>query len=615
MATRAFAAGIVCLLGGWVQAADCPLRAGDAEFALRQVRPRRDVAQRLSKLETAFSRVAVRPSAAPSIPRRNFIDVEIFNVLAARNVTPATLATDQEFVRRIYLDLTGRIPSPDDVRTFLANGSPGRRDELIDRLIYSPEFEDRWTMWLGDLLQNASAASNVNRRPGGRDAFYNWIKASVVANKSYKDLAFEAVAATGNSFDVRAGAANFAVGATTPMGPVQDTYDTMLVRTATAFLGLAYYDCLLCHGGRGHLDQISLWGGRTTRGEAQQMAAFFSRMRIRRDPAAQGEPLYNSYNVANAPTGAYDLNTNYGNRPNRTAFGSVRNLTPQYRLGATPAAGSDWREAFAAEMTADPMFARNIVNRLWKHFFGLALADPVDTLDPARLDPSNPPPEPWTLQATHPELLEQLAREFTRGGFNLREIIRTIAASSAYQLSSRYAGEWQYGYVPLFARHYPRRLEAEEVADAIAKATGVMGNYNVGWANPVTWAMQLPETGQPRGAVGNFLDSFFRGNRDTRPRSQSGSILQQLNLMNDTFVLNRTRVSASPTLQAVSRLAGDGAAVDEMFLLFLSRYPDDYERGRAVEHLRKAANPAARNATIEDLAWACVNKVDFLFSY
>ncbi|HWQ54033.1 MAG TPA: DUF1553 domain-containing protein [Bryobacteraceae bacterium] len=582
---------------------------------MRQARPRLQIAQRLSTLEAAFARRAVMPAAAPAIPRRNVIDVEIFNTLAAHNVTPAALSTDQEFVRRIYLDLTGRIPSPDDVRNFLANGSPGRRDDLIDRLIYSPEFEDRWIMWLGDLLQNASAATNVNRRVGGRDAFYNWIKGSVVANKSLKEIAHEAIAATGNSFDVRTGAANFAVSATTPMGPVQDMYDTMLVRTATAFMGLAYYDCLLCHGGRGHLDQISLWGSRTTRGEAQQMAAFFSRMRIRRDAAAQGEPLYNSYNVTNAPSGTYDLNTNYGNRPNRTPLGNVSNLTPQYRLGGTPAAGANWREAFAAEMTADPMFARNIVNRLWKHFFGLALVDPVDTLDPARLDPSNPPPEPWTLQATHPELLEQLARELTRGGFNLREIVRTITASSAYQLSSRYSGEWKYSSVPLFARHYPRRLEAEEVADAISKATGVMGNYNIGWANPVSWAMQLPETGVPRGAVGNFLDSFFRGNRDTRPRSQSGSILQQLNLMNDTFVLNRIRVSASPTLQAVSRLAGDGAAVDEMFLLFLSRYPDDYERGQAMEYLRKAASPAARNAAIEDLAWACVNKVDFLFSY
>lgn len=613
---RLVAAGLVCL---GVLAADrtlpeCSFTAGGGDALAREGRSRRDISLRLAKLDGTPGRRAT--AAAPSsIPRRNFIDVEIFNRLAARGVASARLSTDQEFMRRVYLDLTGRIPSPDEIRAFLADTSPNRRDTLTGRLIYSPEFEDRWTMWLGDLLQNTAASSNVNRQIGGRDAFYNWIRAAVANQKSFKDLAYEAVIANGNTFNPESGAANYPAGASTPMGPVQDTYDTMLVRTATAFLGLGYYDCLLCHGGRGHLDQISLWGGTTTRAEAWQMAAHFSRMRLRRNPAVQGEALYNSFDVTNAPTGQYDLNTSYGNRPNRTPLGTLRNFTPRYRLGATPPPQTEWRDAFAAEMTADPMFARNIVNRLWKHFFGMALAEPVEALDPARLDPANPPPAPWSLQATHPELLEELSWEFVRGGFNLRTFIGTIVQSSAWQLSSRYDGEWQYGYVPLFARHYPRRLEAEEVADAIAKATGVMGNYAIGWENPVTWAMQLPDPAVPRGAAGNFLDSFFRGNRDTRQRSQSGSVLQQLNLMNDTFVLNRIRISASPALQAASRLASNAAVVDEVFLLFLSRYPDEYERERAVSFLGTAAAPAARNAAIEDLAWACVNKVDFLFSY
>ena len=104
------------------------------------------------------------------------------------------------------------------------------------------------------------------------------------------------------------------------------------------------------------------------------------------------------------------------------------------------------------------MFARNMANRVWKQMFGLGLVDPVDSLDPARLDPANPPADPWTLQATHPELLEKLSAEFGKQNFGLRAFLKTIAQSTAYQLSSRYDGEWKEDYVVLFARHYARRM-------------------------------------------------------------------------------------------------------------------------------------------------------------
>ncbi len=268
-------------------------------------------------------------------------------------------------------------------------------------------------------------------------------------------------------------------------------------------------------------------------------------------------------------------------------------------------------------MVRDPLFAVNLSNRIWKEFFGLALADPVDGLDPWRLDPANPPPAPWTLQATHPELLRDLAILMAGSDYNLREFIRWIVASSAYQLSSRYEGDWKYDYLTLFARHYPRRLEGEEVHDAIVKASGVPAAYTMTRLDPVPWAMQLPEPAEPRsnGAVATFINTFFRGNRDTFPRSQNGSILQQLSLMNDTFVLNRIRLASSPTLQAAAKLEDNSAVIDEAFLLFLSRMPSEIERARALAPLAAAKTPAERNAAIEDLAWVCVNKVDFLFSY
>ncbi|MDP3000175.1 MAG: DUF1553 domain-containing protein [Bryobacterales bacterium] len=605
-----------------VSAAECTFRADPDAFLAGQARARQAANERAARLGKSPARSAAGGATpAALIPQRGFIDAEIFGKMAAQNVLSAPLAGDEEFLRRLMLDLTGRIPSPADIREFLADRSPDKRDRLIDRLTGSPEFVDKWTLWLGDLLQNTAVSTNVSRQIGGRNAFHNWIRGSIADNQPLWRMAYEAVTGDGMNFDNARGASNYAVGATTPAGPLQDTYDAMLYRSATAFLGISHYDCLLCHNGRGHLDAISLWGSRTTRLEAQRMAAFFSRTRMTRQ-GNQALDYYNSYTVTDVATGTYNLNTNYGNRPIRSAptiqGRPLVNLTPEYLpTGAAPK-HEYWRPAFAEFMLGDPMFARNMANRLWKQMFNLGLAEPVDALDPARMDPDNPPPAPWTLQATHPRLLERLARELRDGNFDLRAYLRLLAQSSAYQLSSRYEAEWKLDYVPLFARHYPRRLEGEEVHDAVVKATGVAAKHTVGfWPEPVEWAMQLPEPAEPRsnGAVLNFMNTFLRGNRDNQPRRQGGSILQQLSMMNDAFTVTRVKKAASPTLQAAARLASNQAVVEELFLLFLSHKPNDYERERAVAFLARAATPAARDAAIEDLAWVCMNKVDFLFSY
>jgi hypothetical protein len=267
-------------------------------------------------------------------------------------------------------------------------------------------------------------------------------------------------------------------------------------------------------------------------------------------------------------------------------------------------------------MITDPMFARNIANRLWKHMFNLALVEPVDGMDPARLDPGSPPPEPWELQSTHPQLLERLAAHMASLDYNLREFLRLLASSSAYQLSSRYAGEWKLDYVQLFARHYPRRLEGEEIHDAVTQATGVGASYTIQNYDTVTSAIRLPEPVEPRSDRGaaNFMNVFLRGNRDTQTRSQAGSLLQQLALMNDPFVNNRIRMTASPALQALAAMA-DEEAIDELYLSFLSRPPDEAERARALATLQAARTPAARNAAFEDLAWVSINRLEFIFSH
>lgn len=612
-----------------VSGTNCTFQASPDKFLSAQGRVRDEIFQRTRRFQKATAAgTAIQAAASDPIAHRNFIDDEIFNRLASLQVQPARLTTDEEFFRRVNLDLTGRLPSPDDVRAFVANTDPGKRDAVIEQLLNSQAFNDKWTLWLGDLLQNnvSQATAAVIRQIDGRNNFYNYIYWSVAGWKSMRDIAYECIAMDQNNYDFPSAASNFVIGGSITGGPAQDTYDGMLVRSATVFLGEGSYDCLLCHNGAGHLDQINLWASQTTRADAERMAAFFSRTRLNRYPApnpppgqASTDPYFNSTIVTDLTTNVgYDLSTNYGNRPNRVAFGSTKTLTPVYQYtGATPA-DAMWRRAFAQFVVNDPMFARNIANRLWKAMFNLGLVDPVDQMDPARLDPNYPPQAPWNLQATHPVLLEKLAQYFGNSWFDLRGFLRLIAQSSAYQLSSRYDGDWNITDVPLFARHYPRRLDAEEIHDAISTATGVFNKYTVqDWATPFTLAIQLPDTSEPRnnGAVANFLNSFLRGNRDTTQRSQASSILQQLNLMNDNFVISRVKVTASPTLLAISKMTDNSATIDQLFLTFLGRTPTDYERAHSLGYLQKATTAAARNTAIEDLAWVLINKLDFQFSY
>ena len=551
------------------------------------------------------------------LPRRSVIDAEIFGKLDGLGVSPATLSTDEEFLRRVTLDLTGRIPGPEDVRAFLADASPGKRDALIDKLLLSAEFTDRWTMWFGDLLQVGRA--NFLTGYDSRSAHHLWLKSAIAAGKSVRDIAYESIASVGNNYDVETGAVNFITGSIVGESPPEDTYDLLASNTASMFLGMAHFDCLLCHSGRGHLDEVSLWGSQATRTGAWRMAAYFSRVRHDRRSDSYH---FDSETVSDAPGGSYELNSTYGNRPPRHA--PMDYLSPQYWSNGDEPADGHWRESLAKNVVADRMFARNFANRFWKHFFGLGLVDPVDSLDPARLDPDRPPHEPWPLQATHPVLLEALAQYLIDNDFDMRSLMRLLAQSSAYQLSSRYDAPWKFEYVPLFARHYPRRLEAEELHDAIVKATEIPGRYPIrggyagkGWPNPVAWAVQLPGTAEPdNDAVARgFMSEFFRGNRGTVTRRQDGSISQQLALLNHPFVLNRLRVSASPGLQRAAALTDDDAALQELFLTFLGRAPDDEERANGLDYLSAASSPAERNGVIEDLAWVLINKLEFMFSY
>jgi hypothetical protein len=601
--------------------ANCTFKAEPEEFLNRESRNRQEIYDRLRSFKGGRFAAAQKDSTLdPSaLKPRNFVDHEIFGKLAAEGVRSARLTTDEEFLRRIYLDLTGRIPTPEQARAFLADTDENKRAALIDRLLYSQEFTDKWTMWFGDLIQNAQTNAYRNLPSvDARNAFHGWIGAAIAENKSLKDIVFELITGKGNTNVRASGAANWFERWRTPGGPIEDTYDTMMQKSATFFMGMSHYDCIVCHDGRGHLEQVSLWGRRATRLEAYQMSAYFSRVRFSARNAMAAE-LPNSVDVSDATTGNYSLNTTFGNRPRRVAIGTLRSANPAWRNGEPESLTADWRALFAQRITSDRMFARNFANRLWRQVFNMGLVEPVDQLDPARLDPKNPPPNEWKLQATHPELLERLADELVESNYNLREFLRRLVESNAYQLASGYDDEWKLEYVPLFARHYPRRLEGEEIHDAIQIATNVLGTYTIGgWATPTNWAMKMPEPVEPRGnaAARDFMNLFLRGNRDSQVRIQDATILQQLNLMNNSFVTSRAKVNSSTILRSIALMTSQEAMTEELFLRFLSRLPSESERDKTIAFLKKAgAAQAARNTAVEDLAWVLMNKQEFIFSY
>ncbi|HKO59360.1 MAG TPA: DUF1549 domain-containing protein [Thermoanaerobaculia bacterium] len=548
-----------------------------------------------------------RPSNPPSnpqgsLPRVNFIDTDLFSKMDKDGVVPTGLAGDAEFLRRVTLDLTGQIPDAATVTAFLSDTASDKRTKKIDELLASDAFNDRWTMWFGDLVQNVQFSTAGREYYLGRNVYYTFIRDSIRNAKPYDQFVRELLAGKGDSFAV--GQANYWVRQIQNNGPIQDTYDNLAAHSGEKFLGQPLL-CLSCHSGLGHLELVNGYLKSKARSDFWGMAAFFATTRARPVVADPAMPNIRKFDVADFPNGSYQLNTDAGNKTARAPVpGGASIATAAYMFtGEKPRAGEPLRDAYGRMLTADRQFARTAVNQLWKEMFGVGLVEPLNAFDLSKLD----------TQPSNPALLEDLTTEFIRNGYSLRGILRTMAVSSAYQLSSTYTpGPWSETWTPYFARHYPHRLTAEAMLDAVAKATSVPVAMNVQGMGVVTRAMLLPDPLEGRrSTAGLWLDEFGRGDRDDSARTNDSSISQALSLMNNTIVTTRVkRATANSTVSKVLASTTDpGSIVDQLYLATLSRKPTADERTQAIAYL----GTGTLATKTEDLQFVLLNQLEFLF--
>ncbi|MBI3681440.1 MAG: DUF1549 domain-containing protein [Acidobacteria bacterium] len=566
-------------------------------------------------MEVTSKLAAAERGVSPNLNSNNVIDRSLFQVWKDANVTPADKTNDFEFIRRVTLDLTGRAPAALRVQQFVADIDPDKRARLVEELLNSPAWADKWSMFLGDLFKNTVRTTQVIRYPEGRTAFHQWINKVLSENRPYNQITTDLITAAGSNSYTQ-GELNWMIGGFVTGGPQQDIWDQQAVNVAVTFLGIAHMNCVMCHDGRRHLDTLSLWGKDATRYQGYQLSAFFSHTAMARVRVSPQDPNPYYWSVEDRLRTDYALGSTTGNRPERKAVGTLRVISPEYPFdGNKPRPGENYRAALARDVTGDFQFARNTVNRFWKEFMTKAFVEPVDQFDLARLDPDNPPPDPWQLQPNQPRLLNALAQEFINSKYDLKALMRTIVTSEAYQLSSRYNGEWNPAWENLYARHLARRMWAEELHDAVVLASNVPVSYNIRGFGIVNSAMKLPDVvNTPGGDVTSWLDSFMRGNRDNEDRRSEGSTLQALNLMNDVFVLSRTRATGTGDNASLLRKALTGTdeqLVSTLYINVLSRYPDEQEKAAAYAALKEGN----RQQKAEDLLWALFNKVDFIFNY
>jgi len=498
----------------------------------------------------------------------------------ANGVTPAPAAEDAEVLRRAYLDICGRIPPASAVRDFLADESPDKRRELIDRLLGSATYIVHCTnLWRAAMIPEADADPQIRFLLPGFEA---WLRSRIAENRNYAQIVEEVLTLPFDPSDMQ----QFRQPETpTPYAfyRAKDAKpENLAAATARIFLGLRL-ECAQCHD---HFfdswKQDDFWG----------YAAFFTtlggeQMMANEDSEAASPP------AAQSRRGALLQPTSFA--PVVKIPGTERTVAARFLDGSDPSwrAGSNSRQVLADWITSpdNEYFARATVNRLWANHFGIGLVDPVDALSA-----NNPP--------THPKVLDLLAEEFAAHDFDVKFIIRAITATRAYGLTSRQTHESQ--QTPrMFARMAVKGLTPEQIFDSIAQATGYLQPFNP--EEPLNFNNDSRRQ--------EFIETF--ANSSDAPTERQSTILQALSLMNGEFVTDATDLSESRTLAAVaeSPFLDASEKVESLFLTALNRLPTAAESDQFTDYVAAGGTTDDADAALGDVFWALLNSSEFLMNH
>jgi hypothetical protein len=594
------------------------LSAGILFVALSGLVPRIGLAQ---SAPDATNRSAGSSAARAKITRKNLIDEYIFGRMEKDGVPSAPLASDAEFLRRVTMDLTGRLPEPAEIQKFLADKDPDKRDKLVDSL-FTPiptmglnkrardrPYLDRWSYWFDDLFR-----ANEQLQPGGIAMLRNYMQRVLELNEPYDQFVRHIITATGIS-SWTDGSLNFVARNRVMAGDGyseinhEDTADELALWSTKIFLGVSI-ECVSCHDGRGHLEKVNIWLSQKKRPDLWRQAAFFSKTYV--------APVFGripEFEVNDTATG-YDLTTKSVLRLPRYPA----DTTPTFILTGEkydPSTKETERETFARLLTSSPQFARATVNLFWAEFMGKGIVDPPFGFDLARQDPKNPPPAPWTVQPSNPELLEALANDFRQHNYDLRYLMKLITKSNAYQLSSYYPGDWKPQYEDYFARHIARRIMPEQFWDAVSQATGIFETFKGRYFNEsFKYTLQVASSqdyDSTHKDVFNILQDFGQTDRETLPTERS-TMIQAATLLNHEAILDRVKAKPGSRLDKLLKAnpaKSNDEIVNELFLVTVSRPPTAAEKKMAVGLLEQGD----RTQGAEDLMWALLNREDFIFNY
>jgi hypothetical protein len=496
------------------------------------------------------------------LPRNNFIDGIVWSKLRQLSITPSTPTTDSTFHRRVFLDVIGRLPTPDETRAYLADNDPQKREKLIDRLLQRAEYADFWANKWTDLLR-------PNPYHVGMKATYNldqWLRESFRKNKAYDQFVRELISAKGSTFT------NGAV------VMYRDRREPSEITTMVSqlFLGVRL-DCAKCHH-----HPFEVWG----QDDFYSFAAFFGR--IGRKGTGISAPISGSEEtVYSAPSGTVQ----------HPLSGKAMTPTPLLGKPLTIGTEKDPREVLAEWVTApeNPYFAKVIVNRVWADLMSRGIVDPVDDMRA-----TNPP--------SNPELLDALAADFRKNGCDLKKLIRTICLSRVYSLSTT-PNDRNAGDLRNYSRHYRQRLRAEVLLDMVSDITNVPEKFE---AMPVGSRAMEVWTARSQSV---FLDSFGRPDPNQDPpceRTTDTTVVQALHLMNSPALHGKVTADEGRCASLAKTNKRLAELVDEIYLLAYCRLPGETEKTAAVKRFSKAG--VSRRQAIEDLMWALINTPEFVFN-